>query len=249
MSPAIVGAGTSETAWRPWLAERDWPPLDVAALARAPRLVVLAAHPDDDVLGVGGLLTLLAARGAQPAMVWATDGEASHPDAAAVTPWWLARRRRGESRAALAALGVPAGDAARLALPDGRLADRERHLYDRLRDMVDRGTAVLAPWRGDGHPDHDACGRVAARVVRAARATLLEYPIWAWHWAVPGDRHVPWRRARRLRLTADAAAAKQWAIACFRSQTQPLGPGREHAAVLPPWVLARFLRGEEVVFA
>ena len=71
-------AGTDETVWSSWPAPAGWPELDLAALADT-SVVVLAAHPDDEVLGVGGLLARLAGLGADLRLVWATDGEASHP--------------------------------------------------------------------------------------------------------------------------------------------------------------------------
>ncbi len=245
MTRAITGEGTPEHTWRSWLAEQSWPTLDVPAPGRACRVISLAAHPDDEILGVGGLLALLA--GYRPAMLWATDGEASHPGAG-LDPHRLAERRRAESMEALAVLGVTPSATTWLALPDGHLTDHEDILRERLRGEIDRRTVVLAPWRGDGHPDHEACGRAAATAAAERGATLLDYPIWAWHWARPGDGQVPWRRARRVRLADHVAAAKVRAIACFTSQTRPLGPRPEQAAVLPPEIVARFHRGEEVLF-
>jgi LmbE family N-acetylglucosaminyl deacetylase len=102
---------------------------------------------------------------------------------------------------------------------------------------------VLAPWSGDGHPDHEACGRAAGRTT----AAVLEYPVWTWHWAEPDDVRVPWSRARRVDLDADTAARKAAAVGCFRTQVAPIGPGPADAAVLPDRVLAHFRRDHEVV--
>ena len=102
---------------------------------------------------------------------------------------------------------------------------------------------VLAPWSGDGHPDHEACGRAARR----AAAAVLEYPVWTWHWAEPDDARVPWSRARRVDLDADAAARKAAAVGCFRTQVAAIGPAPADAAVLPDRVLAHFRRDHEVV--
>jgi hypothetical protein len=76
---------------------------------------------------------------------------------------------------------------------------------------------------------------------------MLEYPVWAWHWAAPDDDRVPWGRARRVDLDASVRVRKAAAVECFRSQVQPIGPAPEDRAVLPDRVLAHFRRDHEVV--
>jgi GlcNAc-PI de-N-acetylase len=49
-------------------------------------LLVLAAHPDDETLGAGELLTLCARRDVPVTVVIATDSEASHPNSPTTTP-------------------------------------------------------------------------------------------------------------------------------------------------------------------
>jgi hypothetical protein len=66
-----------------------------------------------------------------------------------------------------------------------------------------------------------------------------------WHWAVPSDPRVPWRRALRVPLPASAAARKAAAIACFTSQLESRGA---LAPVLPARTVAHFTRGTEVLF-
>ena len=88
-------------------------------------------------------------------------------------------------------------------------------------------------------------GRAAAAAAARTEAVLIEYPVWMWHWATPGDPAVPWNRARRVELTDDALNVKAIAAESFSSQTRPT-PDRE--AVLPPAVLQRLLAIGEVVF-
>ena len=242
--PVIEGAGTSEAAWLPWLRRQPWPELDVAALlVGVRRVVVVAAHPDDEVLGIGGFLHRLARQAIRPLLVWATDGEGSHPGSTALDPAQLRATRRAESSAALAALGLTY-DRLLLGRPDAGLVDDVDGLAADLADVVNPEDLVLAPWRHDGHPDHDACGEAASRT----GARLVEYPIWAWHWAGPDDGRVPWSQARRVPLAEDTRVAKSRAVQAFASQLWPLGPKPEDRAVLSPSVVARFTRAEETVF-
>ena len=58
-------------------------------------------------------------------------------------------------------------------------------------------TLLAAPWRHDGHPDHEAVGRAAAVAARRTDARLVEYPVWMWHWGTEQD--LPWPDARGIR--------------------------------------------------
>jgi LmbE family N-acetylglucosaminyl deacetylase len=239
VTATISTSGTHESTWTQWLATRNWPDLDLRACAER-RIVVLAAHPDDEVLGVGGLLARLTNR--HPiVMVWATDGEASHPGSHTIRPSELATTRREESRRALSRLGVAARTTHHLGLPDSGLADHEDELQRLVAGIVEPGDVVISNWESDGHPDHEALGRVARR----AAGTSWQYPVWAWHWAAPGDARVPWERMRIVRDID--TARKNAAIREFVSQVEPLGPSPADAAILPPGVLAHFGRSHELV--
>lgn len=239
---AIDGAGTAERSWRPFLAGLDLPSLGLDDLPA--RVVVVAPHPDDEVLGAGGLLTLLAAAGARIELLAVTDGEASNVGGS-VPPALLAARRTAETAAALDVL-APGTGSTRLHLPDGGRGSLEEPVVDALR--LAPGTWLLGPWAGDGHPDHEAVGRGCARVAERDAARLLAYPVWTWHWAAPGDARVPWERAVQVDLAPAVRARKARAIASFVSQTQPQGPLAADAPVLPPEVLVRFSRPCEILF-
>lgn len=241
----IHGQGTPERAWRGWDVLAALAPVSIAQLApRGARVVVVAPHPDDEVLGCGGALALLARAGHEIVVVAVTDGEASHPGSMAWTPSLLARRRRDERAEGLARLGVPA-TAHALAVPDGGVAAQEAALAERLRDLLRPGDSMFATWRLDGHPDHEAAGRAAAAAAVDRRCRLHEFPVWMWHWAAPGDSRVPWARMRRLALDADARQRKSRAIAAHGSQLVET-PAERRSPVLPDWALARLLRPFEV---
>lgn len=205
------------------------------------RLLVLAAHPDDETLGAGGLIAALAARGTSVDVIVATAGEGSHPDSETHTPRQLAEIREKEVRAAVAAL-APGARVRLLGLPDGGLAGCRDKLSQALRDSAAAGTGTLwvaAPWRGDGHTDHDTAGETAAEFARSARIPLLEYPIWLWHWGTPED--IP-STLHAFRLDSEAAQAKRAAMASHHSQVNPLSDRPGDEVLLSPEVLAHFER-------
>lgn len=226
-------------AHSPPTSEQDW----VQLVGHAPELalsnrsvVVVAPHPDDETLAVGGCIARLRARVVEVTIVAVTDGEASHPQVKD-----LAERRQREQARALRDLGVDTTPV-RLGLPDTGVAG---HLEDLVATLVERcnaETVLIAPWDQDGHADHDACGRAAAHAAEATGCALWSYPVWAWQWA--GVDLIAAQGLHRITLDSAARAAKQRAIGRYRSQTTPVhGP-----PIVEPSVLARFRRPWEVVF-
>ena len=106
---------------------------------------------------------------------------------------------------------------------------------------------LCAPWRRDGHPDHEAVGRAAAVAAARTDARLVEYPVWLWHWG--GEHDLPWDQALRLPLDAAALAAKRRAISAHASQVQPLSTEPGDEVLLGGDLLAHFDRDAEVFIA
>ena len=238
-SHPIDAPGTDESAWAAWPGLGTLPDAQLAGLASA---VIVAAHPDDEVLGAGGLMSVLAAAGARLRLVAVTDGEGSHRGRA--DPVALGRRRTAETAAALRALGAGTAEVVRLGLPDGGLDGREDALAAALTPLTADFDVCLTPWDRDLHPDHEAAGRAARRAARPG-ARVLGYPIWMWHWASPADPRVPWDQALRVPLPPSAAAAKRAAIGCFASQAEERGGGL--GPVLSAAMIAHFTRAMEVL--
>ncbi len=197
--------------------------------------MIVAPHPDDEILGVGGTSSILAAAGIDLVLVAVTNGENSHPQRRSE----LRRRRPLEAAAAAARLGVAPKATVRLGHPDGGIA--EAQLQAQLAHILRPGDLVLAPWDHDGHPDHDRAGRAARAVADRDQAQLLSYLVWAWHWASPRNSGLPWDRAVRVELGPALARQKRRAVRCFSSQLTGADP------VLPPAVIERLTRPFEVL--
>ncbi|PTT62571.1 bifunctional PIG-L family deacetylase/class I SAM-dependent methyltransferase [Arthrobacter sp. HMWF013] len=239
--------GTDEAAWAasglPAIAEL---PLDGQELA-AMRFLVLVAHPDDEALGAGGLLAGVHALGADVEVLLFTAGEGSHPDSVTITPEQLAATRLQEFAAAMDVLGL-GGSWRFLGLPDSGLTELKPEIAVLLREAIDRNpgqqqVAILAPYRSDGHADHDVLGLVAAEIAGEGGHALLEFPIWYWFRASPEDP--AWHTWVRLPLDRNQQAAKAAALSAHTSQHSPLSelPGDE--VLLGEGFLRHFTRGFE----
>jgi LmbE family N-acetylglucosaminyl deacetylase/SAM-dependent methyltransferase len=237
--------------------EARWAASGLAAMAELPlaqqelaamRFVVLAAHPDDETLGAGGLLALLHSLGADVEVLLCTAGEGSHPDSATTTPEQLGALRIEEFAAAMEVLGL-AGRWQFLGLPDRGLQERKPEIAARLQDAILRfrgqpqQLAIVAPYRADGHADHDALGSVAADVAREGGHGLLEYPIWYWLWASPEDP--AWQSWARLPLGTEQQAAKRAAMDSHTSQIRPLSSAAGDEVLLGEGLLQHFRRAFE----
>jgi len=232
--------GPPEAAWMGEKRLTRAPALQMPA--RGTHLLVLGAHPDDESLGAGGLIAAAARGGASVEVILATDGEASHPNSPTHTPNQLALRRRGEATEAIARLD-PRATVSFLGLPDGGLRHCHIDLVQALTERLQPGCLVVTPWRGDRHPDHQACA-LAARALLGRRVDCShwQYPIWAWHWAEPAAEQLPWSVLHRLELSEGPRSAKRIALACYRSQHEPLSDLPGDDAVLPEHVVAHFYR-------
>ena len=232
-SPTIdlTHSGTSPVAWQPVLdALPEWK-IDPR---RHGRVVVVAPHPDDETLGVGGLLADASAAGIDIVVLSLSDGEAAFDEAG------LGDRRHTELRAAMTCL-APGGSFTieRVGLPDGGLAAMQQQIADVIRRHVRPGDVLLAPLPCDGHPDHDAVGSAAGHLAGSG-VELCWYPIWAWHWHEPTSSVIR-SNGRRIALSAAAATAKAAALECYGSQTGGDAP------ILPEHFRGRFGGTFEIV--
>ena len=143
----LAGGGTPVEMWT--RSDRRFAPLNIE---HCPALLLVAAHPDDETLGLGATASALAERGISVQVVAVTDGEAAYPeDAGGRTQ--LAETRRDETLAAAARLGL-----ARpifLGIPDGEVTANEDRLQVELEAIlaeIDAGHLVCRDVAGRRSP-------------------------------------------------------------------------------------------------
>jgi LmbE family N-acetylglucosaminyl deacetylase len=123
-------------------------------------VLVIGAHPDDAVLGAGGLVSLLTKARVPVTFLTATNGElAGDPT-----------RRRSEELAAARVLNV---DVIFGGLPDGSVARRSaiQLIEDAVNRVVPQTVLVHSP--NDTNQDHVEIGRAAMSVCRTVKNVLF----------------------------------------------------------------------------
>ncbi len=149
------------------------------------RLFVVAAHPDDDTIGCGGTIALVARAGGAVRVAYVSDGSRSHPGSRRFPPARVAAMRAREARASLAILGVREVPVF-FELLDGSLGSlsvstRTATVERLARDIVAFGAdMVFSPWRRDPHPDHMAVAALTSDALASLPTTLrsLSYEVW-----------------------------------------------------------------------
>ena len=176
-------------------------------------VLVIAPHPDDAELGMGGTISLMLRQGLAVGVVDLTDGEP--------TPRGSVEIRARETTAASAALGLTWRE--NLGLPNRRLKATlaaRAALAGVIRQA--RPRRIFAPHWIDAHPDHVAATRLAEAARFWAKLTKCDLPGEPWH---PerifyyGCVHL--RAVRRPAFVVDISAtaeAKRRSLACYASQ-------------------------------
>lgn len=256
---AIQATARSASWWRRAMHARAG---EATGLVSGRRLMVVAAHPDDETLGCGGVIARARSDGNPVTVVVATDGRHSTRSAVVAAPA-LAQLRTAELRTACASLGVPESSVVALGWEDGSLRLRVPQLAARLADLLAerRPEVVLVPSGQDDHPDHCALHAAAVRAISTMSAPylVLRYPIWAW-------ANGPWfldapagRRAALLGWAACQLAGRNWvrvacgphmstkraALAAYASQLTNL-TGEQSWSHLPAEFVSLFLQPYEM---
>jgi LmbE family N-acetylglucosaminyl deacetylase len=173
-------------------------------------VLVLAPHPDDEVIGCGGVIQQSLKAGRRVRIAFMTSGD-GYPQAASVLlgkPVDALRRedfvrlgqaREAEAIAAARVLGLYEGDLVFLRYPDALLGSltaeaRAAAMRDVRQVLGESAPAqVYVTGRADEHPDHRATNELVGEAVASLGygGELLTYIVHSGgdvHWPLPGPR-------------------------------------------------------------
>jgi bacillithiol biosynthesis deacetylase BshB1 len=182
--------------------------------------LVIAPHPDDAELGMGGTIALMLAQRMTVGILDLTDGEP--------TPLGSVETRARETAAASAALGVTWRE--NLGLPNRRLR-ATLAARGALAEVIRRARPrwLFAPHWVDAHPDHVAATRLAEAARFWAKLTKCDLAGESWHpERIYHYACVHLKAVRRPSFVVDISATrelKRRSLGCYASQF-PATPGK-----------------------
>jgi LmbE family N-acetylglucosaminyl deacetylase len=202
---------------------------------RSRELMVIAAHPDDETIGLGGQLQRLR----RATVVHVTDGaprDLADARANGFGSWQAyAEARRRELEAAMAEAGIYPASLIALDVPDQQAAHSMASLARRLAWLFADGEASFVcthPYEG-GHPDHDATAfavHAACSLMRREGRIAPAIVEFACYHAGPDGLVLqdfaaePPSASLEVQLDDETLATKGRMLACHATQRSTLAP-------------------------
>ena len=189
-------------------------PVQLETLRRQ-RVMVVAPHMDDEVIGCGGILLLHRTLGSEVRVVFVSDSSG------AVADRGLAKRLRHIRRAEMMKVSdvLALAGVVELGFADGSLMSHESAIAARLAQELGafNPDQVLCPFPADGHADHQATAVALALATRLAgwRGEVLAYEVWSTLWPnmAVDIGAVADEKARLIRMYASEMGDRDYAAA------------------------------------
>lgn len=195
------------------------------------RTVIVAPHPDDEVIGCGGLIARMLAQGKKPHVIILTGGEGSLGSQSGIDREDIIKARRNLTHEALTELGLPMENLHEFNLADGHIGESTEEQLNEVRECIIglNPDMLLVPHWGEGWPDHINVSKLFTKGL-PNNCEVWEYCVWMWYYNV--WRGLDWKNASVLRLTKEEQSLKNRAIDEY---VLPLSPiGRPWSGDLPP---------------
>ena len=155
-------------------------PLDISQLDN---VLIIAPHPDDEVLGCTGLMDILVKSRKSVSVLFLSEGEgiAKHSNYAKEE---IIEIRRKLALKALSSLGINEDKVQFLSFPDGNFKAVSDNEINKLQSIIQSGNfkTIFYPHHWDGSPDHNFASEVVVDILKHTHdVNSYEYCVWLWH--------------------------------------------------------------------
>jgi LmbE family N-acetylglucosaminyl deacetylase len=155
-------------------------PVELRALQPG-RVLIVAPHIDDEVIGPGGTLALHKDAGSSIGVVYVSDsaGGAAQTGSASQT---AVRKQEAEACSQLMGFEVVGF----LDFPDGNLSRHEESIASRCKEIIAnwKPTQIICPFLTDHHRDHEATASAVALAIRQSdwEGEVWGFEVWSTIW-------------------------------------------------------------------
>ena len=206
--------------------------------------VIIAPHPDDEVIGCAGLIQALVERNTPPHVIILTGGEGSHRGCCDTSAEEIIEARHQLTIKAAITLGLPLSNIHCLEYPDGGI-DIAHTETEKLKVLLEELSpkAIFAPHNGEGWNDHVRVAGIIKKLIKQHLVDVYEYCVWMWYYNV---WNLDNKNARILKMTP---AQHQRKLKAIEQYVTPLAPcGKPWSGVLPKVFLKAACWNKELYF-
>jgi LmbE family N-acetylglucosaminyl deacetylase len=145
------------------------------------RVLIVAPHFDDEVIGTGGTLALHKDAGSTIGVVYVSDsaGDSAQTGSASQTAVRKAEAEACSRQMSFEIVGI-------LDFPDGNLSRHEDRIATRLKELLEswKPTQIICPFLTDHHRDHEATASAVALAIRLANwdGEVWGFEVWSTLW-------------------------------------------------------------------
>lgn len=207
------------------------------------RILIMAPHPDDETMGMGGVIQRLIQLGFPPHIIVLSKGENSHQECCDTPKEAIKDYRSRLTTSIMNSFHLPNGFLHFLDFPDSEI-DKKSSEIDSLKAIVDKISPQLVffPHKKEGWPDHFNTAKIAKSIL-PAHTEFYEYCVWMWYYNV---WRLDWKNARVLRMSPKEHKKKIQAIDDYSRPKAPCG--KPWSGVLPQLLIDACSYDKELFF-
>jgi LmbE family N-acetylglucosaminyl deacetylase len=215
--------------------------------------LIIAPHPDDEVLGCGGLISLKRKSNVEVSVAFVTAGEAAHDKCCSADRGGIAAKRRALAEEALAVLGATRPAIYWLGFPDEVAPLPQDDAFESMVGAIARcieasgANQVFVPHYYDAHRDHMAVSLATIKAIERRPLSVYFYCVWSLY-AFARRPIVPMFAEQPFALSTDEVRAQKARAVHAYFHERVAGCGAPVSGRLPGRLIAHCLTTREYYF-
>lgn len=177
-------------------------------------IVIISPHPDDEILGCGGIITHTQQKNQKTSIIFLTKGESCTKSIDSET---LKAERKKLTEKAMTTIDQPLENVFFLDFGDGKVSidNPEIEVLIKILNKI-KPSAIFVPHKFEGWNDHFQANLLIKSYIGDKPIKLFEYCVWFWY-TMPFNKifEIDWSKARIYKMERDIQKTKYNAIRIY----------------------------------